>query len=59
MEFHMDEPNGSTGLGWTFNFQQGVITRTVRGMPDEKSIVKTVPDIDILGLWTPDICKLS
>ena len=52
---HIDELNGSTGLGWTL-ISAGVITRTVRGMPDERNqSLKTVPDIDILGLWTPDV----
>lgn len=52
---HLDELNGSVGLGWSL-VSAGVITRTVRGLPDEEnSYIKTLPDIDKLGLWSPDV----
>ncbi|MPS72606.1 MAG: hypothetical protein E2590_05570 [Chryseobacterium sp.] len=51
----LDEMNGSVGLGWSL-IGAGVITRTVRDLPDENSaeIIPT-PNIDVLGLWSPAV----
>lgn len=51
----VDEMNGSVGLGWKL-IGAGVITRTVRDLPDETvNDSKPVPNIDVLGLWSPDV----
>ena len=51
----LDEMNGSTGLGWTL-ISAGIITRTVRDMPDENTTeISPAPNIDSLGLWSPDV----
>lgn len=51
----IDEMNGAVGLGWTL-ISAGVITRTVRGIADEKNMsAKKVPDIEQLGTGHPDV----
>lgn len=50
----VDETNGSVGLGWTF-INAGVITRTVRDMPDEDATERIQVDIDKMGLWNYDV----
>lgn len=54
---HVDDTNGSVGLGWSF-ISGGVINETVRGLPDRsKSSTEPRPNIDSLGLWTPKVVE--
>jgi hypothetical protein len=53
---HVDQMNGSVGLGWSF-ISAGVISRTIRDKPDDYSNMNgqdAVPDITNIGINHPD-----
>ncbi|SDQ40737.1 hypothetical protein SAMN05421664_1488 [Chryseobacterium soldanellicola] len=52
---HVDQMNGSVGLGWIF-INAGVITRTIRDKPDDYSNMNgedEVPDVINIGINNP------
>lgn len=53
----IDDMNGSAGLGWSL-ITGGVITRTIRDLPDEDNVNITFPtDIDALGIRHPVVMQ--
>jgi hypothetical protein len=53
----IDDMNGSTGLGWNL-ITAGVITRTIRDLPDEENINISFPsDIESLGTRHPTVMQ--
>lgn len=53
----IDDMNGSTGLGWGL-VTGGVITRTIRDLPDEENTNISFPaDIDALGIRHPTVMQ--
>lgn len=53
----IDDMNGSTGLGWNM-ITAGVITRTIRDLPDEENVNISFPsDIENLGTRHPVVMQ--
>ncbi|MEY8760866.1 hypothetical protein [Chryseobacterium tongliaoense] len=53
----IDDMNGSTGLGWNL-ITAGVITRTIRDLPDEENVNISFPnDIGTLGVRHPTVMQ--